>query len=84
MFPSSNSILVSNLVLEVQSHLLFKFGHNWGHFGTFFHPSGLFLGLESGSKTFSGPFYTDNQLWFWKQSPIFPVFDSSIFGAFKS
>ena len=32
---------------------------------------GLFFGLGSGSKTFLGPSYVDNQLWFYKYSPNF-------------
>ena len=42
----------------------------WPNLGPFFFlgPSGLFLGLGSGSKLFWG---LDNQLWFWKYSPIF-------------
>ena len=37
----------------------------WPNLGTFWHfldPSGLFLGLGSGSKTFLGPTYIDDQL----------------------
>ena len=34
-------------------------------------PSELFGGLGSGSKTFFGPSYEDNQLRLWKYSPIF-------------
>ena len=30
-----------------------------------------FFGLGAGSKTFLGPTYVDNQLWFWKYSPNF-------------
>ena len=35
---------------------------------------GLFFGLGSDSKTFLGPTYVDNQLWFWKYSPNFLFF----------
>ena len=57
----------------------FQFGRIWGLFCTFLGPSGLFffgpLGLivwlGSGSKTFLEPTYVENQLWFWKYSPIF-------------
>ena len=32
---------------------------------------GLLFQLGSGSKTFLGPTYVDNQLWFWKYNPNF-------------
>ena len=51
--------------LEPLLHFFLAF---WGYL---FVPSGLFLGSGSGSKTFLGPTYVDNQLWFWKYSSIF-------------
>ena len=76
----------STLVLEVcvfflphLRHLLLFFGL----FGAIFYPSGLFLGLGSGSKTFFEPNYEYYQLWFSKYSPIFLFFNSvKIWGLF--
>ena len=48
------------------------FLHFFGPFGAiFFGPLGLIVWLGSGSKTFLEPTYVENQLWFWKYSPIF-------------
>ena len=49
----------------------FYFGQIWGLFCPFWAFGGFFGGLRSGSKTFLGPTYVVNQLWFWKYSPIF-------------
>ena len=60
-----------------RSTALSFFVFNLAKFGTFFAlfgPFGLLLGFGSGSKTFLGPTYVDNQLWFWKQNPIFLFF----------
>ena len=67
------------LVLEVQPYLfvfnLATFGAFfalfWALRGYFFGPLGLIVWLGSGSKTFLEPTYVENQLWFWKYSPIF-------------
>ena len=53
-------------------------------FGTILHflgPSGLFFGLLSGSETFLGPTYVDNQLWFLMYSHIILFFNSDTLGA---
>ena len=69
----------STLVLEVQSYLflflLVTFGASLALFWPFrailFGTLGLSMGLGSCSKTLLEPNYVDNQLWFWKYSPIF-------------
>ena len=42
-----------------------------GFFLPFLGPSGISLGLGSGSKILFGPPYVDYSFWFWKYSPIF-------------
>ena len=61
----------STLVLEVQPYLFVYISANFGAFFHFLGLSGLFFGLRSGSKTYLGPTYVDNQLRFWKYGPIF-------------
>ena len=68
-------------VLEVQPYFFY---FNLAQFETIFHFLGiswLFLELLLGSKTFVGPTYVNNQLWFWKYSLIFFVFNFATFGA---
>ena len=46
--------------------------HNWGHFFAFFGPFEAILGVGGQvQKLFLGPTYVNNQLCFWKYSPIF-------------
>ena len=60
----------STFILEVEAYLFLSWP-NLGPLFDFLGLSGLFLGLWSGSRTFLGPTYVDNQLWFRKYSPNF-------------
>ena len=57
--------------VKVKPFFVFNLVTVWAFFGTFWTFSELFLELGSGSKTFLGPTYVNNQFWFWMYSPIY-------------